>query len=75
MKSEKSREFRAYTAPGVELAVIMVVIFHKTVVLFSNGKKKNMLTDTLYSCVQSISIFEQSQSVSLSDGSFSSNNI
>lgn len=39
--------------------MITVVIFHKTVVLlFSNEKKqkKNMLTDELYKCVQSISI-------------------
>lgn len=39
---------------------ILVVVFHKTVVgLFSN-EKKNMLTDKLYKCVQSISISEQS---------------
>lgn len=35
----KWREFRAYTAPGIMLVMIMVVIFHKTVVvLFSNEK-------------------------------------
>lgn len=59
MTKRKLREFRAYTAPGIMSVMVMVVIFHKTVVvLFSN--EKNMLTDELYNCVQSISIFEQS---------------
>lgn len=41
------------------LVMIVVIMFHKTVfILFSSGKK-NMLTDELYNCVQSISIFEQ----------------
>lgn len=38
------------------LVMIVVVMFHKTIfILFSN--EKNMLTDELYNCVQSISIF------------------
>lgn len=55
-RKAKLTEFRAYTAAGIMLIMITVVMFHKTVVLFSN--EKNMLTDELYNCVQSISIFE-----------------
>lgn len=44
----KLRKFRAYTAPGITLVMMMVVVFHKTVViLFSNGKTCSQTSCTI----------------------------